>query len=217
MNTQRLLRRRNREGVILMLMVVLLPVLIILSAIAINLAQLELVNTELQIATDVATRGGGAAWTETGDINEAVEAALLVASLNDVHNEPYVLARENVVFGSAARPDQGRYVFTAADPQPDPENVRANQVLISSIQVSGSVDTNLFFRVGEVSNVLQAASAVTSQVNRDIVLVADRSGSMAYFEDEQFLYNTFTRIYNCLLYTSPSPRDQRGSRMPSSA
>ena len=25
------------------------------------------------------------------------------------------------------------------------------------------------------------------------------------------------RLYNCLLYTSPSPRDQRGSRMPSSA
>ena len=24
-------------------------------------------------------------------------------------------------------------------------------------------------------------------------------------------------IHNCLLYTSPSPRDQRGSRMPSSA
>ena len=26
-----------------------------------------------------------------------------------------------------------------------------------------------------------------------------------------------TLDYNCLLYTSPSPRDQRGSRMPSSA
>ena len=26
-----------------------------------------------------------------------------------------------------------------------------------------------------------------------------------------------TRIMTCLLYTSPSPRDQRGSRMPSSA
>ena len=25
------------------------------------------------------------------------------------------------------------------------------------------------------------------------------------------------RHYNCLLYTSPSPRDQRGSRMPASA
>ena len=26
-----------------------------------------------------------------------------------------------------------------------------------------------------------------------------------------------TGLYTCLLYTSPSPRDQRGSRMPSSA
>ena len=29
--------------------------------------------------------------------------------------------------------------------------------------------------------------------------------------------NVMTRITACLLYTSPSPRDQRGSRMPSSA
>ena len=28
---------------------------------------------------------------------------------------------------------------------------------------------------------------------------------------------TAGRLYVCLLYTSPSPRDQRGSRMPSSA
>ena len=28
---------------------------------------------------------------------------------------------------------------------------------------------------------------------------------------------TFSNSYSCLLYTSPSPRDQRGSRMPSSA
>ena len=29
--------------------------------------------------------------------------------------------------------------------------------------------------------------------------------------------DAFARYYFCLLYTSPSPRDQRGSRMPSSA
>ena len=28
---------------------------------------------------------------------------------------------------------------------------------------------------------------------------------------------TFGEVFACLLYTSPSPRDQRGSRMPSSA
>ena len=31
------------------------------------------------------------------------------------------------------------------------------------------------------------------------------------------LSHLFARLYTCLLYTSPSPRDQRGSRMPSSA
>ena len=33
---------------------------------------------------------------------------------------------------------------------------------------------------------------------------------------EIWMYNAALE-YNCLLYTSPSPRDQRGSRMPSSA
>ena len=28
---------------------------------------------------------------------------------------------------------------------------------------------------------------------------------------------TYARVYGCLLYTSPSPRDKRQSRMPSSA
>ena len=32
---------------------------------------------------------------------------------------------------------------------------------------------------------------------------------------KQFLWDP--RVVDCLLYTSPSPRDQRGSRMPSSA
>ena len=37
--------------------------------------------------------------------------------------------------------------------------------------------------------------------------------------DHQFLLNKFGLLYNevCLLYTSPSPRDNTGSRMPSSA
>ena len=34
---------------------------------------------------------------------------------------------------------------------------------------------------------------------------------------EALMTETLARVYICLLYTSPSPRDQRGSRMPSSA
>ena len=36
-------------------------------------------------------------------------------------------------------------------------------------------------------------------------------------EREQTIGQHIGYRYDCLLYTSPSPRDQRGSRMPSSA
>ena len=35
--------------------------------------------------------------------------------------------------------------------------------------------------------------------------------------DFTYLNEPLAKYYRCLLYTSPSPRDQRGSRMPSSA
>ena len=37
------------------------------------------------------------------------------------------------------------------------------------------------------------------------------------FQTEEELENAINLLSICLLYTSPSPRDQRGSRMPSSA
>ena len=41
--------------------------------------------------------------------------------------------------------------------------------------------------------------------------------SLNHFLNENLHKYGFYRPYACLLYTSPSPRDQRGSRMPSSA
>ena len=46
------------------------------------------------------------------------------------------------------------------------------------------------------------------------VHLQDSSGQIQLFVTRDELGDGF---YNCLLYTSPSPRDQRGSRMPSSA
>ena len=39
----------------------------------------------------------------------------------------------------------------------------------------------------------------------------------AIFLAEYYLATKDKSVFPCLLYTSPSPRDQRGSRMPSSA
>ena len=56
---------------------------------------------------------------------------------------------------------------------------------------------------------------VTNVENKAVLTVASNgSGEQIYFR----VYDASTNsVYNCLLYTSPSPRDQRGSRMPSSA
>ena len=52
--------------------------------------------------------------------------------------------------------------------------------------------------------------------------LADKNLAEAHINDDD-LYRVYSILVtsswnkNCLLYTSPSPRDQRGSRMPSSA
>ena len=47
-----------------------------------------------------------------------------------------------------------------------------------------------------------------------IVWASEKEANISYFE---FASRMYEKLKACLLYTSPSPRDQRGSRMPSSA
>ena len=49
---------------------------------------------------------------------------------------------------------------------------------------------------------------------RDVVAAVSKAGGMGVFGAVNLPPE---RLRDCLLYTSPSPRDQRGSRMPSSA
>ena len=64
----------------------------------------------------------------------------------------------------------------------------------------------------------------------DAAMVADFTGATLFgssstinigkgygLDERQMLIPHWDSLYTCLLYTSPSPRDQRGSRMPSSA
>ena len=45
----------------------------------------------------------------------------------------------------------------------------------------------------------------------------DNPGHPRWFMQLRVFVDVAWRCFTCLLYTSPSPRDQRGSRMPSSA
>ena len=49
----------RRDGVVVVLFAIVLPVLLLLSAVAINIAYMQLTRTELKIATDASARAGG--------------------------------------------------------------------------------------------------------------------------------------------------------------
>ena len=53
--------------------------------------------------------------------------------------------------------------------------------------------------------------------NIDLIVLVARGSSDNAALFGRYLIEITTGIPVCLLYTSPSPRDQRGSRMPSSA
>ena len=55
------LRRPNRDGAIVPLFAILLPVILVLAAFAVNIASMQLTTTELRIATDVTSHAGGRA------------------------------------------------------------------------------------------------------------------------------------------------------------
>ena len=54
-----------------------------------------------------------------------------------------------------------------------------------------------------------AHANASSAIQREVVSIAELIPS--------HVQKVFARVYHCLLYTSPSPRDKRQSRMPSSA
>ena len=75
-----------RAGATMVTVVILLPVLFILAAMAINLAYIQVVRTKVQIVTDAAARAAGRVYAETGDEAQALAAAQQLAALSTQSN-----------------------------------------------------------------------------------------------------------------------------------
>ncbi|MCC9654890.1 vWA domain-containing protein [Rhodopirellula halodulae] len=181
-------REDSRRGGITVLMAFVLPMLALLAAFCINMAQMQLVKTELAIATDAAARAGGRAFSEEQTVDAAKTAARLTAAMNEVAGEPYQLNTDDAAnefeFGVSAQSDgqTGRFHFTKV-PTSD---VADNLVAVSSVRVTGKRTADslmgpvpfIFPNSFSISDFKPQTSAVAMQVDRDISLVLDRSGSM---------------------------------------
>ncbi len=178
----------RRRGSVFALMAFILPVLALLAAFCINSAQMQLNRTELMVATDAAARAGGRAFSEHQTVSAAKLAAVSTAALNNVDGQPLQVRDANsaneIEFGITTQPNglTGRYVFQKI-PTAD---VNSGVQVASAIRVNGRRDTGSlsgkvpFIIPGmlSTSEFSTSQASVAMQVDRDISLVLDRSGSM---------------------------------------
>ena len=166
----------------MVLVAIMLPVLFLLAAFAINITFTQLVRTELQIATDVSGRAAGRVFAFTGDPDQAFAAAQAVAQRNTIAGQPLDLTPSDLEFGFAERLSlDDRYSFQVGG--------TANAVrLTTSSFAAGPGATPFLLGMTPVAQINPAKSAISTQVELDIALVIDRSGSMAYAANEVAAY-----------------------------
>ena len=155
------------------LIAITLPVLLALAAFAIQFAYIDLGRVELRVATDAAAVAAARELSESGDVNAALNVAKQAALKNNVAGEPAVLRDADVTFGFVSQ-TSGSEKYTFAENVTPPNGVR----------ISMQANRNHLFQVlgrdaFDVSN-----AAMAGQIDRDIALVLDRSGSMVYVNDD---------------------------------
>ena len=167
-------RRRARQGAIIALIAVMLPVLFILAAFAINLAHIQTVNTETQVAADAAVSAATRAYVLTGSKADALAAAQLAAARNPIGGVVMPLHARDLEFGLSLRTSVNeRYSFVPGD------SGNAIRLTTNTLADSGIVPS-LFPFMGSIAEIRPRLSATSTQMVVDIVLVVDRSGSMAF-------------------------------------
>jgi hypothetical protein len=163
------------------LVALMLPIFVLMAAMSINIAQMELNRTELRIAADAAVRAGGRTYAETGDISQARAVARDAASRNLVGGQPLQLANSDFEFGVATRPNSSsRYQF-------DSSGANFNALRLTARRTNGSPSGPIPLLLPNLlgRNHFEPTQIATStQVELDVAVVVDRSGSMAYADNE---------------------------------
>jgi len=181
----RIRARRARHGAVIPMLAIMLPVIVILAAFAINIAYLELNRTEMFIASDAASRATGREFMFSNNVNGARARGRDAANRNLIGGKPLQLANSDFVFGQAARAGiSNRYSFS-------PGGFNPNAVEVTAKRTTGSLDGPLKVLMPTPFAISEVESSQTSRSNQievDVVLVIDRSGSMAYASNEPAVF-----------------------------
>ncbi len=175
----------QRQGAMMVLVAVLLVILFVAAAFAIDIAYMHATRAELRTATDAAARAASEALGRLQDTDAAIQAAIDIAAENRVANKPLELARADIVLGNHTILPDGSFQFNEGLQPFTSIQVRGRRV-----EGSPSGPVPLFF--GPLLGVTEfepVQFATASRLDRDIALVLDVSGSMGNFGRFEALQN----------------------------
>jgi Ca-activated chloride channel homolog len=167
---------RSRRGAAHILIGVMLFTLLIVAAMSVDFAYMQLVRTELRTATDAAAKAGAEALARTQDPVAARNAAVLYASRNEVGGVPFRISASDVTLGRVTGQANGSWGFS-------PNASPFNSVRISAKVGNGgeAAAVPLFFAsVLGRSNFSSSQQSTAGQQEVEVCLCIDRSGSMMF-------------------------------------
>lgn len=178
----------TRRGAILPMFAVFIPLILAIGAFAINVAWMSLVDSEMQIASDTAARAAGTEFTNTQNLTSARSRAKQAIQQNKVGGRTLTLTNANIVFGESTlvtpTSPAGISAFTPKAVTQTTLGTGPGQVWVNAIQINAS-QTFGFAEMpmpipllSSANGYKPGATSTSSQFDRDIVLVLDRSGSM---------------------------------------
>ncbi len=159
----------SREGTAIVLVVIMLAVFLIMAAVSINVAYMQLVRTEMRAATDAAARAGTEALARQDSTVAAIDAAITLAAANTVNGQSLQLTASDIQLGRATSNDINKWTF-------DPNATPVTSVRVVATKTVPLMLSNVTGR-GSYSPSTTATAAFSEN---EICLVVDRSHSMCF-------------------------------------
>lgn len=159
-------------------------------AFSVDIAQMHLTRTELRSATDAASKAAAQTLSQTLDTRQAIARGQQIAAQNSVNGDPLLLDATDFRFGRSEQQPSGKFHFeTGGTPR--------NSVTVNGQRTFGSRSGPIPLFFGNLLGVQffePTSTATATYIERDIVLVIDRSGSMQgrKFADLVNAIGTFT-------------------------
>ncbi len=193
-------RSAARCGGVAVLIAVMMGVFVVTAAITIDYAYMQLVRTELRIATDAAAKAGAEALGRLETAAGARRAARDYASRNLVGGQGLQLNNGDIQFGRLVESGQGRYGFGLGHAPFNAVNITAGTGPGTAHPAVG-----LFFgRVLGVDDFTPLQQATAGQQRVDVVLCLDRSHSMCFdMSGRDWTYPPKGRSFTDALYHAP--------------